>query len=66
MSETEIREIREKVCRGIEIAQLKLISSKIREDSEIVIVKGKRITRLRGKHLKLFEKTCQTQLTARK
>lgn len=66
MSEAEIREIREKVCRGIEIAQLKLISRKIQEDSEIVVAKGKRITRLRGKHLKIFEKTCRTQLTPQK
>lgn len=52
MTETEISDIRSRVCIGIRVAHLRLVEEKFRNGSEIVVAEGKRIRRVRGTELK--------------
>ena len=54
MSETEIKQMQEKINAGILLARKRLIEKTKKEDGELVIVRDGKVVRIKAKDLKYF------------
>lgn len=52
MSETEIKQMQEKINAGILLARKRLIEKTKKEDGELVIVRNGKVVRIKAKDLK--------------